>query len=155
MESHDGVVCGEATGPVQSLIRAAGTFSNLEANVSFNMLAGDSGAGLVIHFADDENFNIVRYSPREQGWHLFTVIHGSRDKQQDASVTPPTTNPEMHQWVELRIVSTDGFIEAYDGDVKVIEFMLPAEASHQGRVGYFLRDEGMAAGFDDFAVRAM
>ncbi|MHB1260790.1 MAG: family 16 glycoside hydrolase [Thermoplasmatota archaeon] len=155
MEGHDGVVCGEAGDALQSLVRTAGIFSNLEANVSFNMLAGDSGAGLVIHFADDENFNIVRYSPREQGWHLFTMVGGNRQKQDDASVTPPTTNPELHEWVKLRIVSTDGHIEAYHGNIKVIEYRLPPEASHEGRVGYFLRDAGMAAAFDDFTVRAL
>lgn len=154
MEGREGVVCGQATDAVQSLVRLEGTFSDLEASVSFNMLAGDSGAGLVIHFADDENFNIIRYSPREQGWHLFTIVGGNRQKQDDASVTPPTTNPDLHEWVDLRVMSTDGHVTAYHGDVKVIDYTLPAEASHQGAVGYFLRDEGMAAVFDDFSVRA-
>jgi hypothetical protein len=148
-------VCGRATGAVQSLVRDSGTYSNLEANVSFEMLAGDSGAGLVIHYQDESNFNIIRYSPREQGWHLFTLIDGNRQKQDAASVTPPTTNPELEEWVALRVTSTDGFVEAWDGQTKVIEYELPDEASHQGRVGYFLRDSGMVALFDDFEVRAM
>ena len=154
MEGHNEVVCGKATAPVQSLVRSGGTYSDFEANVSFNMLAGDSGAGLVIHFANDENFNIIRYSPREQGWHLFTMVNGNRDKQQNASVTPPTTNPELHQWVALRIVSKEGHVTAFDGPTKVIDYELPDAASHQGSVGYFLRDEGMVALFDDFSVVA-
>ncbi|MFA5943351.1 MAG: hypothetical protein WC876_02675 [Candidatus Thermoplasmatota archaeon] len=164
MEGHDDVVCGKATGAVQSLVSPDGTFSDLEVRVSFNMLAGDfgldeseldsadAGAGLVIHFTDEENFIIIRYSPREQGWHLFTVIDGNREKQRDASVEPPTTNPEYHQWVKLRVFSVQGHVTAYDGTTKVIDYELPAEASHQGAVGYFLRDNGMVSLFDDFSA---
>jgi hypothetical protein len=148
------IVCGKATGAVQSLVHDSGTYSSFEANVTFDMLAGDSGAGLVFHFADEENFNIVRYSIREQGWHLFTMIDGERQKEENATVEGPTTNPELHEWVELRVVAEDGVVMAYDGETKVIDFELPEGASHQGRIGYFLRDAGMVAAFDAFSVQA-
>ena len=149
------VVCGRATGAVQSLVRDSGTYSSFEANVSFDMLAGDSGAGLVFHFADERNFNIVRYSIREQGWHLFTMIDGERVKQENATVAGNTTNPELNDWVELRVVVEDGVVMAYDGDTQVIDYELPEDASRQGRIGYFLRDSGMVAAFDEFDVQAL
>lgn len=155
LEGQSDVVCGEATGAVQSLVQDGPSYADVEAWVSFNMLAGDSGAGLVIHYKDDSNLNIIRYSPREQGWHLFTMIDGNRQKQDTASVTPPTTNPELHQWVRLRVLSEAGHVEAWDGETKVISYDLPAEASHYGGVGYFLRDDGMAAAFDDFSAESV
>lgn len=147
------VVCGQADRALSSLVNdLAGPFGNLEANVDFYMLGGDSGAGLVLHFQDEQNFNIVRYSVREQGWHLFTVVEGNRQKQDEASFNPPTTNPDYNEWVSLRVTSQDGHIQAFDGDTKVIDYLLKPEASHTGRVGYFLRDTGMAALFDEFSV---
>lgn len=156
-ESADtSVVCGKANRALVSLVNdTLGPFDDLEILVSFNMLDGDSGAGLVIHFADDENYNIVRYSPREQGWHLFTLVDGNRQKQREASVTPPTTNPELHDWVQLTVRSEQGHIRAYDGLTKIIDYQLQPEASHNGKVGLFLRDTGMAALFDDFNVHAL
>jgi hypothetical protein len=150
-----GAVCGKADRALSSLVRDADSFRDLEANVTFRMLAGDSGAGLVLHFRDERNFNIVRYSPREQGWHIFTVVEGNRQKQDEGSVTPPTTNPELGEWVGLRVRSEGGNVTAWHGDVKVIEYTLRPEASHEGRVGLFLRDEGMAAHFRGFSARAL
>jgi hypothetical protein len=155
-EGHTGVVCGKATSALDFLVNdLLGPFSDVEVNVSFNMLQGDSGAGIVLHFADDGDYNIVRYSPREQGWHLFTLVDGNRQKQDAASVTPPTTNPDLRQWVTLKVRSEAGHVTAFDGSTKVIDFTLPEEASHNGRVGFFLRDDGMAALFDDFSATAL
>jgi hypothetical protein len=154
-DGHSGVICGNTTTPLASLVKDAGSFTDFEALVSFNMLAGDSGAGLVVHFADEQNYNIVRYSPREQGWHLFTMVAGNRQKQDDASVTPPTTNPEIGQWVQLSVRSQGGHVTAFDGNVKVIDYTLKPEASHTGKVGFFLRDDGMAAVFDDLTANTL
>lgn len=152
---HTDLVCGTADAALSHLVDgASGPFTDVAAAVEFNMLAGDSGAGLVLHYADEGNYTIVRYSIREQGWHLFTMIDGTREKRDEASVMPPPTNPELHQWVRLRVLCDGGHVTAYDGELKVIDYALPAEASHQGRVGYFLRDAGMAALFDGFVASA-
>jgi beta-xylosidase len=154
-EGHADVVCGAASEALSSLVHEQGEFTDFEAEVSFNMQEGDSGAGLVIHYEDDQNYNIVRYSPREQGWHIFTVIAGNRQKRDAGSITPPTTNPELDQWVALRVESRDGRVEAWDGSTKVIDYTLADGASHEGRIGYFLRDAGMVALFDDFQAFAL
>lgn len=158
MEDHVDAVCGEADAALAHLVSPAGTFESVVANVSFNMLGDDlgggSGAGLVINWKDEDNYVIVRYSVREQGWHLFTMTGGERVKRDEASVTPPTTNPEYHQWVDLSVRHKDGHVEAWDNETKVIDYMLPEGSSRSGQVGYFLRDAGMAALFDDFSATA-
>lgn len=159
------LVCGKAMAPLDRLTNdLAGPLDDFELTVSFNMLLGDfglsgdglgaadAGAGVVIHHQDAGNSTIVRYSPREQGWHLFTIISGNRDKVDDASVTPPTTNPEYGEWVDLRVRSEGGHVTAFHNTTKVIDYQLPDLASREGLVGYFLRDAGMVALFDDFAV---
>lgn len=163
-EGHTTVVCGKATSALDSLVNdLSGPYDDFEVLVSFNMVAGDygvakdaettnAGAGLVIHFEDDADYNIVRYSPRENAWHLFTMINGTRKKEAEGTVSGSTTNPDFHQWVSLKVRSEGGHVTAFDGLTKVIDFTLPEGASHNGRVGYFLRDAGMAALFDDFSV---
>lgn len=157
MEDRVDAVCGEADQPL-SILLSSGTFSSVNASVAFNLLqddvGGGSGAGLVINWKGDGDYVIVRYSPREQGWHLFTMTGGERVKRDEASVTPPTTNPEYHTWVNLTVVHKDGHVEAWDNGTKVIDYVLPEGASRSGQVGYFLRDEGMAALFDDFRATA-
>jgi hypothetical protein len=165
-EGHATVVCGKATSALNSLVNdLSGPYGDLEALVSFNMLAGDfgvdqaaetthAGAGIVVHFADDRNYNIVRYSPREHDWHLFTMIDGTRKKENDATVEGGT-DPDYKQWVTLKVRSEGGHVTAFDGATKVIDFQLPEGASANGRVGYFLRDAGMSALYDDFSVTAL
>lgn len=165
LDGHTTVVCGKATSSLNSLVDTlSGPAENLELNVTFVMLDGDhglsddeldsadAGAGVVLHFVDTGNYTIVRYSPREQGWHVFTVVDGNRQKQNEGTVAGSTTNPEYGQWVSLRVRSVDGHLEAWDGTTKVIDYMLPAQAAQSGLVGYFLRDAGMVAAWDNFAV---
>lgn len=153
-------VCGEGDKAVNSLVKdGLGPFTDFEATLHFQMLERDhpeydAGAGMVIHFQDDANFQIVRYSPREQGWHLFTMTAGVREKQGDASVTPPTTNPGFHAWVELRVRSEGGHVTAFDGTTKVIDYTLPEGAATSGGVGYFLRAQ-QAAEFDELQAHAL
>lgn len=158
MEDHVDAICGKAMAPLAHVVAHATSYDNVVANVSFNMLqdavGGGSGAGLVINWQDVDNYVIVRYSPREQGWHLFTMIAGERTKQDEASVTPPTTNPDYHEWIPLSVRHEAGHVTAYDGTTKVIDYMLPEGASRSGYVGYFLRDNGMVALFDDFSAGA-
>lgn len=162
--SADSVVCGEGTLALNSLTLDGVSLSNLEASVAFRMvnrseLEFDAGAGLVVHYVNATEYQIIRYSPREQGWHLFTVITKpdgtvNRTKQDSASVTPPTTNPDFDQWVHLTVRSVNGTITAFDGTTKVIEYVLPAGHSTTGTVGYFLRAQ-QAAQFEGLTARAV
>jgi hypothetical protein len=139
-----------------SSITAPGSYTDFEAAVSFKMISGEhpQGAGLVFHYFDDENYQIIRYSASEQGWHLFTMVDGNRQKQDAASVTPPTTNPEVGVWVDLRVESSGEHVKAFDGNTLVIDYDLPADAARHGRVGPFVRGNTIAA-FDDFRVEAI
>ncbi|MEA3143587.1 MAG: hypothetical protein QOG31_911 [Thermoplasmata archaeon] len=130
------------------------SFTDFEATVAFKMLSGQhpQGAGLVLQFKDDDNYQIIRYSTTENGWHLFTVTAGNREKQGSASVAGET-HPEQNQWVNLRVVSSGGHVQAFDGATKVIDYTLPATASHSGGVGPFVRGDTVAV-FDDLKVHA-
>lgn len=153
--AHTNVARGSsASGAALNSIVAdkAGTYRDMELKVAFKMLEGEAGAGVVTHFWDENNYNILRYSVREQGWDVFTMIDGERVKRDEASVLEPTTHPEFGQWVQLRVVSQAGHLTAYDGAVKVLDYALPTEASHVGAVGLFLRDVGTTALFDDLSV---
>ena len=153
--SHPKVAFGEGSDALNSLVSIeAGSFANFELNVSFNMIAGDhpQGAGLAFHFRDADNYQIIRYSISEQGWHIFTVREGNRDKQSDGTVQGNTTSPQFHEWVRLRVLSQDGHVVAYDGTTRVIDYVLPTEQSAEGGVALFVRGNTVAQ-FDDFSVR--
>ncbi|HEX2065309.1 MAG TPA: hypothetical protein VHI93_00715 [Candidatus Thermoplasmatota archaeon] len=138
--------------PGLSSIVAPVAVGDFNATVAFKMLSGEhpQGAGLVFGFQDDENYQIVRYSLSENGWHLFTVLDGNRQKRSDASVTGGTL-PQANEWVFLRVESRAGHVQAFDGPTKVIDYTLPAEAVRVGGVGPFVRGNTVAV-FDDFRV---
>lgn len=154
---HARVVEGSGVDEVNNLVaNVGGSFSDFEANVSFDMVSGDhpQGAGMSFHYQDANNYQIIRYSLSEQGWHLFTMHQGNRDKKPEGTVPGNTTSPQFHTWVFLRVVSKGGHVTAFDGDVKVIDYMLPAEVVHAGAVALFVRGNTVAA-FDDFHVRPL
>jgi hypothetical protein len=155
--AHPKIMRGEGADPpgLSSLVdEDAGTFGDVEVVVSFKAVEGDAGAGLVTHWKDADNYNIVRYSIRENAWHLFTMIDGNRQKKDVATVAGDSTHPDLNVWVDLRVRSVDGHIEAFDGATKVIAFDLPADASHLGYVGLFSRGDTIVD-FDDFGVESV
>jgi 3-keto-disaccharide hydrolase len=147
---HPKVMRGAGADPpgLSSLVAPGGAFTNLEAYVKFKMVSGDAGAGLVIHWQDDKNYEIVRYSIRENDWHLFTMVQGNRQKQDTATVGANYTHPDLGEWVILRVTSEDGHVEAFQGSTKVISYDLGSDAAKSGRIGLFVRGD-MVADFDD------
>jgi hypothetical protein len=145
---------GEAEPGLSSIV-APLSVADFEAAVAFKMVSGQhpQGAGLVFHFQDDDNYQIIRYSITENGWHLFTVIDGNRQKQNAASVAGET-HPEANQWVDFRVESKAGHVLAYDGATKVIDYQLPTGAAPSGGVGPFVRGDTVAV-FDDFTTNSV
>jgi hypothetical protein len=151
---HPTVMQGQGRDALASLVaNEAGTFTDVNVSVDFNMIQGEhpQGAGLVWHFQDDQNYNILRYSISEQGWHVFTMIKGTRDKR-DAGTLANGTSPQFNEWHHLTLTSIGGHVKVWDGDTQVIDYTLPSDASHDGRVGIFVRGTGVAQ-FDNFAVK--
>lgn len=142
---------GQADPGLSSIVAPEG-YTDFEARVSFKMMSGEhpQGAGLVFHVFDDDNYQIIRYSITENGWHLFTVIDGNREKQSSASVTGET-HPGNNEWVDFRVESKGGHVTAFDGDTKVIDYTLPNDAAQYGGAGPFVRGNTIAV-FDDFFV---
>jgi hypothetical protein len=137
-------------GGARSTLRATGTYQNLEAVVKFRMVEGDEGAGLSFRFAAPGEYRIVRYSPREAGWHYFMVEGGVADKRNEATVFQTISAPVFGQWVDLRVVAQGRHIQAWHGNTLVIDYVEPGEPT-AGAAGPFLRGRAVAL-FDDFEV---
>lgn len=147
---------GEGDGRIgfSSLVNhGAGSFSVFTLDINFMMLSGEhpQGAGVVINWKDEKNYQIIRYSISEQGWNLFTLVDGTRDKQSSATVSNSAA-PDFGTLVHLKVTQKDGKVMAYDGDAKVIEFTLRSNDSKSGFVGAFCRGDTVAD-FDDFSVK--
>lgn len=145
---------GQAEPGLSSLVdHKDGVFAVFTLEVDFLMVSGEhpQGAGLVFDWKDENNYQIVRYSISEQGWHLFTVVNGNRNKQSDTTLAN-TTNPQFNQWLHLRVVQSSGRVTAYDNATKVLEYTLKPGDSASGFVGVFCRGDTKAL-FDDLQVR--
>lgn len=142
---------GDEKPGLSSLVAHRGPFTDFTMTVRFQMLSGKhpQGAGVVFDWEGD-SYQIVRYSLSEQGWHLFTVVHGNRDKQGNATLLN-TTAPQFGQWVELRVEQRAGVVTAYDGATKVLQYTLEGDQSRSGLVGVFTRGNTVAR-FQDFHV---
>lgn len=119
--------------------------SSLDASVEFAMVSGrhPDGAGLAFHWAG-ESYNIVRFSPSEGGWHLFTVIDGERTK---ADATAPTTLPALPgwcAWTTLRVLAEGAQVQVFQDGQAVLEATLPDGASTSGEAGLFVRGDSVA-----------
>lgn len=146
---------GDAGDPGLSLLvdHAMGSLSAIEVQASFALVSGThpDGAGLVFHWTGP-SYNIVRYSPSELGWHLFTVIEGNRTKVEPEPIDVVRA-VDACEWVTLRIVADGPDVKAYQGEHLILQATLPAEASQAGRSGLFLRGDTVAL-FDGYSARA-
>jgi hypothetical protein len=127
--------------------------ATVDASVRFALVSGfhPDGAGLAFHWAGD-SYNLVRYSPSEGGWHLFTVIDGERTKL-NATVEPDgPPSPTWCEWTELKVVAAGASVEVWQDDAAVLRTTLPDGASTSGQVGLFLRGDTVAL-FDQYARR--
>lgn len=106
----------------------------------------------MLHYVDETNLQVVRHALGENGWHLFTVRDGNRDKRSEATVPGAGAAPQVGDGFDLRVRSQGGRVTAYEGEAKAIDHVLPPEAASVGRVGLFVRGENRAA-FDSFSVR--
>ena len=128
------------------------SYTDFEATMKFRIEDGveQQAAGIVVHFYDDGNYQIIRYSINENSWHLFTFVDGTRTKQPDATLEAQT-HPDFHQWIDLRVESKEGVITVHDGTTKVIEYRLSASDIDFGGIGPFVRGDATAL-FDDLTV---
>jgi hypothetical protein len=145
---------GDADPGLSSLVdHADGTFGDFTMEVDFLMVSGEhpQGAGVVFDWKDDKNYQIIRYSISENGWHLFTVVNGNRDKQGGATIAN-TTSPQFNQWVHLKVVQEGGEVTVFDGSTRVIEYFLKEGNSRTGYAGVFCRGDTLAQ-FDNYSIK--
>ncbi|MEK6986440.1 MAG: family 16 glycoside hydrolase [Candidatus Thermoplasmatota archaeon] len=135
-----------------------GSFTDFELEVDLRIVApaeDAAGAGVVIHFHNATNHQIVRYSVREAGWHIFTWTDAEpRSKKSEANVEGPSPQHVAGEWIHLKVVSKQALITAFDGATKILEYQLPPGHSRSGAVGAFLRDV-TTADFDNLTVKLL
>lgn len=144
---------GEAEPGLGLLVdHATGPFEAVDVQVQFALVSGrhPDGAGLVFHW-DGGSYNIVRYSPSEGGWHLFTVIDGERSKVDTSPLPDAPVLPAWCEWTTLRIVSDGAEVEVLQDGEAVLHATLPSGASAAGQVGLFVRGDTVAL-FGGYAV---
>jgi hypothetical protein len=135
------------------LFPAAGEPADVTFEVSFSIgcVEHPHGVGVVLHMMEaGTSYQIIRYSASESSWDLFTVRNGERTKQ-DAARVGEGTDPEPGAWVDLRVTSQGGRVQAYDGSTLVLDHTLGSADASAGQVGLFLRGVSDAR-FDDVAV---
>lgn len=146
---------GDAADPGLSLLVDHGMepTSALDVEVGFSLVSGvhPDGAGLAFHWTGP-SYNVVRYSPSEAGWHLFTIIEGNRTKVETEPMDVVRW-VEPCDWVTLRVVAEGHDVKAYQGQHLVLEATLPPPASGSGQAGLFLRGDTVAL-FHGYTVRA-
>lgn len=135
---------------------AAGSWSDLEARVMFNVLAGEKGqaGGIIFRYEDAKNYYVVRYNENELSWNLFRTIDGDRQKFEPAA-TAATFQGGLHKWHELRLVATGPHISVFSGALLVIDYVeTDADAPSSGKLGLWTRYDSKTQ-FDDFSVKAV
>ncbi|HJQ93764.1 MAG TPA: hypothetical protein VJ874_05715 [Candidatus Thermoplasmatota archaeon] len=124
---------------------AAPASPSLDASVDLALVSGrhPDGAGLAFHWVGD-SYNIVRYSPSEGGWHLFTVIGGERAKVNTTVPPGAPAGPAWCDWTTLRLVAQGAEVQAFQDGGLVLEASLPTGASTSGQAGLFVRGDSVA-----------
>lgn len=119
--------------------------SAVDAGVDLALVSGrhPDGAGLAFHWSG-ASYNLVRYSPSEAGWHLFTVVDGERTKANATypAVAPP--GPAWCAWTTLRVLADGRDVQAFQDGQLVLQAALPEGASTSGEAGLFVRGDSVA-----------
>lgn len=135
----------------------AGAYGDFSATVRFQLLSGEhpQGAGLSFRWADEEHYTLIRYSNSEQGWHIFVADGGEVDKKSAGTLGIAGDLPQFGAWIDLRVLAHGDRIEAWWGDMKVIDYTETSPTvARSGQVGLFLRGATVAL-FDDLAVEPL
>lgn len=135
---------------------AAGSWSDLEARVMFNVQAGEKGqaGGIIFRYEDAKNYYVVRYNHNELSWNLFRTIDGNREKFPGTDESAEAFHGAFHRWTELRLEARGTHIQVFSADVKVIDYTeAAANAPASGKVGLWTRYDSKTE-FDDWSIAA-
>lgn len=135
---------------------AAGEWSDLDASVMFNVLAGEKGqaGGIIFRYEDDKNYYVVRYNHNELSWNLFRTVDGKREKFAGTGEGAEAFHGALHQWTELRLEARGTHIQVSSGNIKVIDYTEEdSNAPTGGKVGLWTRYDSKTQ-FDGWSVAA-
>lgn len=134
---------------------AAGEWSDVDARVKINVLAGEKGqaGGIVFRHEDEDNYYVVRYNEAELSWNLFRTIDGKRQKFQ-ATEEAAEFEGGLNKWFDLHLEAFGDRIRAFSGGIEVIDYTeADPNAPKSGKIGLWTRYDSKTL-FDDFSVAA-
>jgi hypothetical protein len=141
----------ESPNAVFNLCVADGTsFTDVEVYVAFKAVKGDDdqGGGVMWRYADEKNYYIARYNPREANYRLYKVVAGKRMQLANKDIKLP-----VGEWHTLAIRMKGSQIECLlDGKVHL-------EARDEtfakaGKVGLWTKADAHTY-FDDFQAKEL
>lgn len=152
------VLLSDQTDLGETLILAdeAGSWSDVEASVQIDVLAGEKGqaGGIVFRYEDEDNYYVVRYNHNELAWNLFRTMGGDREKFEGTPESVDAFQGALHQWFDLRVVAEGAHIQVYSGDLKVVDYNeTETGAPQSGQIGLWTRWDSKTQ-FDAFEVKA-
>lgn len=136
------------------LADAFGSFSDLEASVSFRVLGGESGqaGGIMFRYVDAKNYYVARYNHLENSWNLFRTIEGKREKFQPVETE---FSANLTDWIPMRVVAEGPHIQVFTGQKLVIDYNeTAANAPASGKVGLWGRYDSVVL-FDDLKAQTL
>ena len=134
---------------------AAGEWSDLDASVKINVLAGESGqaGGIAFRYEDEDNYYVVRYNHAELSWNLFRTIDGKRQKF-DGTPESEAIEVALNKWFDLKLEANGNHIRVLSGGVEVLDYTEEdTNAPKSGKVGLWTRYDSKTL-FDDFRIAA-
>jgi hypothetical protein len=131
-------------------IYSAISAADVEISTRFKTVAGkaDQAGGLVVRFADANNYYVARANALEGNVRFYRVVRG--DRQQLASADVKVTPGQWHQF-SLRAKGTD-FTVSYDG--KTILTATDSTFAAAGKAGLWTKSDSVTY-FDRIEIKAI
>ena len=124
--------------------------ANVEATVRFKAVSGrvDRAGGLVVRYADPDNYYVVRANALEDNVNLYRILKGSRREIQGASVPVPSDT-----WHALGLKAVgDRLTVSFNG--KVLFTASDRTFANPGKVGLWTKADSVTR-FDALTVRVL
>jgi hypothetical protein len=122
---------------------------DVETSVQFKAVAGtvDQAAGLVVRYADKDNYYVVRANALEDNVRFYRVVKGKRIQIADKDI-----DVTLGLWHSLRLIARDSHFEVYLDGEKCLEAD-DKTFTAAGKVGVWTKADSVTY-FDDLVIRS-
>jgi hypothetical protein len=131
-------------------VYTAATLSNVEVTAHFRPVAGsvDQAGGIVVRFADPNNYNVVRANALEDNIRFYRVINGNRQQLGGANV-----KVKSGEWRTLTL-RADGETFTVTSDGKELFTVRDKTFAKPGRAGLWTKADSVTH-FDRIEIKAL